>query len=132
MHSKDFETVGGILVQAKFRGSPTTISILNCYGPYSGHELFWNEVMVGGLLSLPNLILVGDLNFTLNAGDIWGKSARLDHLAPFLKNFLSVNNLIDLAPPCVGLTWKNGRVGDDGIGKRINRFLLSASLVPLL
>ena len=72
---KDFETVGGILVHAKFRGSPATLSILNSYGPYSSHVLFWNRVMAGGLLPLPNLIIACDLNFTLNAGEIWGKSS---------------------------------------------------------
>ena len=129
---KAFEMVGGILVQAKFRGSLETFSILNYYGPYSGREYFWNCVMAGVLLSLPNSILVGDLNFTLNAGEIWGKSARLDHLAHFFKNFLSDNHLIDLPPPCASLTWKNGRAGDDGISKRLDHFLLTASLVPLL
>ena len=34
-----------------------------------------------GLLSSPNLILASDLNFTLNAADIWGKKHYWTHLA---------------------------------------------------
>ena len=73
---KAFDIVAGILVNAKFRGSPTTFSILNCYGPYSNREAFWSRAKAGGLLSLPNLISAGDLNFPLNAGEIWGNFSR--------------------------------------------------------
>ena len=51
------------------------LSILNCYGPYHNRDSFWNAVASGGLLSLPNLILAGDLNLTLNASEIWGPRA---------------------------------------------------------
>ena len=37
---KVFETIAGILVNARFHGSPTSFSILNCYGPYSNREAF--------------------------------------------------------------------------------------------
>ena len=61
-----FETSVRILVKERFRGSPTIFSILNCYGPYQYRDTFWKKVVDDGLLILPNLILAGDLNFTLN------------------------------------------------------------------
>ena len=129
---KAFETVAGILVNARFRGSPTTFSILNFYGPYSNRESFWGKVRAGDLLSLPSLILAGDINFTLNTGEIWGNFSRLDPLTPFFTQLLSDHHLVDLAPPCTGPTWKNCRAGIDGICKKLDKFLLSTDLVPSL
>ena len=69
---KAYHTVAGILLKSSIRGSSFELSILNCYGPYINRETFWNSAVSGGLLSLPNLILDGDLNFTLNVSKIWG------------------------------------------------------------
>ena len=67
LRCKAFHTLAGILLQATLRGSSLTLSILNVYGPYLHRDTFWNAVASGGLLSLPNLILAGDLNFTLSS-----------------------------------------------------------------
>ena len=64
---KSFHIAAGILLKASIRGSSFKLSILNCYGPYLNRDSFWSVVAIGGLLSLPNLILAGDLNFTFNA-----------------------------------------------------------------
>ena len=80
---KAFHTFSGILLKARFTGSSTSLSILNCYGPYLYHESFWNLVARGGLLSLPNLILAGDLNITLNGSEVWGTKTLPDPLGPF-------------------------------------------------
>ena len=76
----------------------------------------------GGLLSLPNLILAGDLNLTLNASDIWGSKALPDPLGPFFSKLFSDHHLVDVASPCAGPTWRNGRIGEYGISKRLDRF----------
>ena len=59
---KAFHTIAGILLKASIRGSSLNLSILNCYGPYLNRVSFWEAAASGGLLSLPNLILAGDLN----------------------------------------------------------------------
>ena len=64
---KAFHTVAGILLKSSLHGSSLELSILNCYGPYLNRDIFSNAVASGGLLSLPNLILAGDLNLTLNS-----------------------------------------------------------------
>ena len=72
---KAFHTAAGILLKASIRGSSFKLSILNCYGPYLNRDTFWSDLASGGLLSLPNIILAGDLNLTLNASEIWGSKA---------------------------------------------------------
>ena len=99
-----FEIVVDILVKAKFRGSHSPLSILNCYGPYRDQEIFWKNAMTGGLLSIPNMILAGDLNLTMNASKIWGKKASIDPLGPHFDQLFSSYNLVDISPLCVGPT----------------------------
>ena len=99
-----FETVVGILVKADFQGMTSPLAILNCYGPYRNREFFWNKLLIGGLLTTPNLILGGDLNLTLNASETWGTKAILNPLASHLRLLFHSVDLVDVAPPDVGPT----------------------------
>ena len=127
-----FETLAGILVKVVFHGMNFTLDAINYYGPYRNRVLFWDNVLRGGLLSAPNLILGGDLNLTMNASESRGHKAILDPLAPHFKHFFDSAGLLDIAPHYTGPTWKNGRVGDEGIYKRLDHFLLSFALIPFL
>ena len=129
---KAYHTVAGILLKAMIRGSTFSLSILNCYGPYLNREPFWNVVAFGGLLSLPNLILAGDLNLTLNASEIWGTKAQLDPSGRFFSEPFSDHQLVDVAPSCAGPTWRNGRIGEEGIFKRLDHYLISDHLINSL
>ena len=84
-----------------------------------------------GLLSLPNLILAGDLNLTLNASEIWGTRAQLDPLGPFFSKLFSDHHLVDVAPSYAGPTWRNGRMGEEGISKRLDCFWFPISSLAL-
>ena len=106
--------------------------ILNVYGPYRDRESFWDRALRGGLLGLQNLILGGDLNLTLNSSEIWGKKASPDPLTHLFSTLFDSLGLMDIAPLCSGPTWRNGRAGDEGISKRIDRFMVSSTLIPLL
>ena len=83
--------------------------------PYHNRDSFWSVVASGGLLSLPNLILAGDLNLTLNASEIWGSRAQLDPLGSFFTKLFSDHHLVDATPSYDGPTWRNGRIGEYGI-----------------
>ena len=62
-----FQTCAGLLVQASFHGMPSPIAILNVYAPYRDRELFWEKAHRGGILSISNLVMGGDLNLTSNS-----------------------------------------------------------------
>ena len=68
----------------------------------------------------------------MNASETWGHKAILDPLSSHFKHFFDLAGLHDFAPPCPRPTWKNGRLGTEGISKRLDHFLLSSDLIPLL
>ena len=103
-----------------------------CYGPYRDRDILWEKVHRGGLLNSPNLILGGDLNLTMHSSENCGKKVVFDPLSSFFKQLFDSVGLIDTAPTIVGPTWRNGRVGDEGISKRLDRFLIASSLIPTL
>ena len=86
--------------------------------------------MSGGILGMPNLLLAGDLNFKLSSAEVLGLKARLDPLASYFSQHISGNKLVHLSMYPSAPTWRNGRSGAAGISKRLDRFLLSESLLP--
>ena len=68
---KAFSSLAGIILKASFKGLVETFTVINCYGPYTQRFTFWNNVVAGGLLGKPNLLLAGDLNFTLSFAEVW-------------------------------------------------------------
>ena len=61
---RDFKTCAGLLIKGKLKGYSSMVHLLNIYGPYSQRRYFWDRILLLGLLSLPQLILDGDMNFT--------------------------------------------------------------------
>jgi len=82
--------------------------LLNCYVPYKDGDSFWNQLLVSRLLGEENLIIGGNLNFTLSAREIWGDQARIDPMEDFFSNILQRTGLIDLHPLVMTPTWQNG------------------------
>jgi hypothetical protein len=79
--------------------------------------------------SYQRLILAGDLNFTLNIDEIWGTTTVLDPLAPFFKELFDDYPLVDVAPTELVPTWRNGRIGESSISKRLDRFYMHEDLM---
>ena len=94
---KDFSSLAGIVLKATFKGMAETFTVINCYGPYIHRTSYWNSLVSGGILGLPNLLLDGDLNFTLSSIEVWGQKARLDPLASYFSQLISGNKLVDLS-----------------------------------
>jgi hypothetical protein len=47
---------------------------------------FWSEVNNSGFLDAPNVILGGDLNFTLSLWEVWGNYPHQDPQESFFHN----------------------------------------------
>jgi hypothetical protein len=60
---------------------------------------------------------------------VWGSSARADPLSDYFSNMLQDVGLVDLPPTHLSPTWHNGRTGEVGISKRLDRFLLDGNLI---
>jgi hypothetical protein len=125
-----FESRLGLNILYAETGSEVTI--LNLYGPYRERAPFWEALGHKSFLKSENLILGGDLNFSLGEVESWGPRARLDPLTYFFNHMLRRMKLIDIPPIRRCSTWRNKRVGEDRIEKRLDRFMASENLVEAI
>jgi endonuclease/exonuclease/phosphatase family metal-dependent hydrolase len=101
-----------------------------CLWPlFSDRKLFWDKVASRGMLEHKNLIVAGDLNFTVSVGEVWGASTQLDQLAGYFKELFQDNRLVDVIPDVLVPTWQNGRSGDESILKRLDQVYMSEDLI---
>jgi len=69
--------------------------LLNTYGPYSDRKTLWDILFFS---TSRNVILEGDLNFTLGYFEIWGPFAFRDPLTDYFIKQLEDSKLLDLHP----------------------------------
>ena len=125
---KAFSFFGGILLSGFCRGFQDRIHLINIYAPYLDRKDFWQRMDDCGLLSLSNLLIAGDFNCALCDKDVWGPRGRRDPLADDITGICNNAGLCDIQFKDSGLTWLNGRSGQDFIGKKIDRFVISNGL----
>jgi hypothetical protein len=113
-------------------GMGRNVTIINVYGPYQDRQRYWNSLVGCSWLSGKEIILGGDLNFSLGAAEVWGPRVVPDSLTNYFQNFLDQHGLIDVEPLKLNPTWCNRRVGDDRVAKHLDRFLLSEDLLESL
>jgi len=85
-------------------------------------------VMISGILMDPSHIFCGGLDFTLATSEFWGNCAKVDDLSEFFNQMFLDHELVDIVHLKLSPTWRNGRLGDKGIGKRLDRFLVDEHL----
>jgi exonuclease III len=114
-------------------GLGMTLNLLNIYGPNTDRIHFWNTLFKKDLLREENLIIVGDLNFSLGEAESWGSSTHLDPQDSFFSHLLATNGLIDIVPTKLIPTWRNLRTEKSHVAKKLDRFLVTEtiSLLPL-
>ena len=61
---KAYLVTARILLSGFFKDFDEEINIINVYGPYNSKEIFWDRLASEGTFILPNLVLVGEMNFT--------------------------------------------------------------------
>eukprot|EP00253_Pinus_taeda_P033361 PITA_33361 len=106
-----------------------SLLMLNIYGPCQGREQYWNNLLSKYLIKNRSLILGGDLNFSIGNAEAWGPSAKEDPLSDFFSNTLHSHNLIDVNLIKAKPTWRNRRIGEGRVAKRLDRFLISEDLM---
>jgi hypothetical protein len=104
-------TCGGILLLGRCLATNKDIAFLNVYGPCQNKFQFWSVLADSGILSIPNLILGGDLNITLSADERWGGTSSSGPREVFFRNIFQSRNLVDILPRKIAPTWRNGRTG---------------------
>ena len=65
----------GIGVEVYSRDIDRVFFVVNIYGPYQEQLPFWDRIFSMSWWNSPNLIVGGDLNFSLGEAEIWGESA---------------------------------------------------------
>jgi hypothetical protein len=102
-----------------------TLKLLNIYGPNTDKIHFWNTLFKKYLMRSKNLIIGGDLNFSLGEEEIWGPSAHPDPQTTLFSHLLATNSIIDIVPTKLLPTWRNLRTVDAHVAKRRDRFLIT-------
>jgi hypothetical protein len=120
---------GGIFLSGSSLVDKRKISLMNVYDPCTDRKHFWEKVEDRGLLAHGDLIMVGDMNFTINSEEVWGTTTLVDPLAVFFKELFEKNKLVDVAPAELVPTWRNGRSGEYGIAKRLDRIYVAEDLI---
>jgi hypothetical protein len=62
----------------------------------------------------------------------WGRHPRRDPMEGFFIHWiasLASHKIIDMEPPKVTQTWRNGCKGDDLVTKRLDRFLIAKKMM---
>jgi len=119
-----FLTCGGLLLVGRCLATNQELAFLNVYSPCQDKIHFWTLLANSGILSIPNLILGGDLNITLSADEHWGGLSLPGPSEAFYRDLFLSNNLIDILPTRLIPTWRNGRSGNEAIARRLDRFLI--------
>jgi hypothetical protein len=99
---------GGFLLE----GVGLEFRVLNVYGLYVVRAPFWETLLKKQLLKVENLILGGDLNFSLGEAEFWGPTAHPDPQSGIFSHLLMDHGLIDISPLKLLPTWRNMRMGE--------------------
>jgi hypothetical protein len=98
----------GLGVEAFITDLGVVFTILNVYRPYEGRNPFWEALFHKSLLQI---------------------RVRPYPLSYFFRHALEVKGLTNLDPIKLAPTWKNNRVREDMIAKRIHWFLISDKIM---
>ena len=78
---------------------------------------------------MKDLILGGDMNFTISNHEIWAPNTRSNPLADYFDILLHDYHLIDILPAKMNPTWSNRRIGEGRVMNRLDCFLTNEILV---
>eukprot|EP00253_Pinus_taeda_P005582 PITA_05582 len=106
----------------------TNLRVINIYGPCHQRESFWNRLLSLHILSAENTVIGGDLNFSLGYSESWGSSAQIDPITGYMTDLLARHDLIDVPMIKILPTWRNRRIGEVALARRLDRFIMKGSM----
>lgn len=69
-----FFVFSGLVIEVVVKGLNKYFKVYNAYGPYLNKCPYSDKIFNSMNIQGHNIIMVGDLNFTLNSMEIWGFS----------------------------------------------------------
>jgi len=121
-----------IAMETQVIGNSETYLCTNVYGPQNLEDKF---SFLCSLLSLktrhPNskLIMGGDFNMITSLLEKKGGVGKLNKDAKLFAKFIDSAKLVDIQPKSGTFTWNNRRGGERQIASRLDRFLISESII---
>jgi hypothetical protein len=94
-----FHCAGDILLSGVHLPDKRGLNLINVYVLCTGQRRFWELLEAKGLVDLSNLIIAGDLKFSIGVDEIWGEKALLDMQATFFRDLFTSHLLVDAKPP---------------------------------
>lgn len=104
------------------------LRVVNVYAPCSQRESFWQHLLHLSMMNEDRVIIGGDLNFSLGFRESWGSDAQFDPITDYMTNLLEQTNFMDIPMQRLLPTWRNRRVGDVALARRLDRFLMKGTL----
>lgn len=93
------------------------IKIFNIYVPCNNGEAFWNHLLNLSIINYDNIIMGGDLNFSIGFGESWGSNAQVNSLSDIMEKLLERHHLIYIPMVKPQPTWHNCRIGEASLAK---------------
>eukprot|EP00253_Pinus_taeda_P032607 PITA_32607 len=109
-----------------------TIRLINIYGPCTNRANFWRHLLEYEIFNADNILLGGDLNFSLGFCESWGHHAQIDPLTESLTSLLEDHNWIDIPSARLQYAWTNNRNGEQSLARRLDQFLVKEPLYSVL
>jgi hypothetical protein len=101
------------------------IIFLNIYGLYSNKIVLWNKVFNSNWICQDLTIIGGDLNFNFDSLEIWGPVTYVDCLLGYFMRKMEEVGLVDIELSKLNSAWRNNKVGETWVAKRLYRFFIS-------
>eukprot|EP00253_Pinus_taeda_P011273 PITA_11273 len=104
------------------------IRIINVCGPCTDRANFWRILLGSELFQADNIILGGDLNFSLGFSESWKHLSQVDSLTDTMTSLLEDHKWVDIPSARLQYTWSNNRSGEQSLARRLDRFLIKEPL----
>ena len=127
INSLGFESGIGITVLSSKLEDP--LNFVNIYGPYQNRGPYWDKIFSKSFLKDQQVILGGDLKFSLYFSEVWATHVKEDPLTIFFSQKMVECNLLDIEPIKPKPNRRNNRVGDVSLAKMLDHFLIKDTLL---